>query len=127
MFSLLSSVPETREPIWNESERDFAKCQQKQHGTDFRPRLHREGAGVRISRRLPSGTECLAVCRSQPHLFLFQKPQKSATGFGTQFLGIQRPVIVLVGGFETLLDDSEIFLLRECSVMIGVGSGELRR
>src|ERR1700722_11831705 len=65
-----------------------------------------------------------AISVAQRHLRLFQKPQKRPAGLGIQFLGIQRPVIVRVGGFETLLDDSKIFFLRKCSVVIGVGGGE---
>src|SRR5258708_24697390 len=60
-------------------------------------------------------------------LRLFQKSQKSLTGFCVQFLGIQRPIMIWICGSETLLDDREILVLRERSIVVRVGSGELFR
>src|ERR1700681_1401080 len=56
---------------------------------------------------------------------LFQKSQKSLTGFCVQFLGIQRPIMIWICGRETLLADGEILVLRERSMVDRIGSGEL--
>jgi hypothetical protein len=100
-------------------------------------RLHREGrefeslAAYHSTQRQPQRVirdiTCAAISLAQCHLPLLQKPQKSPAGPGAQFLGIQRPVIVPVGRFETLRDDGKVFFLRQRSVMIGVGGGEFRR
>ena len=100
-------------------------------------RLHREGrefeslAAYHSTQRQPQRVirdiSCAAISLAQCHLPLLQKPQKSLAGPAIQFLGIQRPVIVPVGGFETLRDDGKVFFLRQRSVMIGVGGGEFRR
>src|SRR5438128_9729343 len=58
---------------------------------------------------------------------LFQKSQKSLTGFCVQFLGIQRTIMIWICGSETLLDDREILVLRERSIVVRIGSGELFR
>src|ERR1700681_3450028 len=60
-------------------------------------------------------------------LRLFQKSQKSLTGFCVQFLGIQRPIMIWICGSETLLDDGEILVLRERSIVVRIGSGALSR
>src|SRR5438105_4419926 len=56
---------------------------------------------------------------------LFQKLQKSLTGFRVQFLGIQRPIMIWICGTETLLDYREIFVLCERSIVVRIGSGQL--
>jgi|SRR4051812_10762796 hypothetical protein len=68
-------------------------------------RLHREG------REFESLAAYHSTQREPCHLPLLQKPQKSLTSPAIQFLGIQRTVIIPVGGFEALLDDGKIFLL----------------
>src|SRR6266478_5521862 len=60
-------------------------------------------------------------------LRLFQKSQKSLTGFCAQFLGIQRPIMIWICRSETLLDDREILVLRERSIVVRIGIGELFR
>src|SRR6266404_6056291 len=60
-------------------------------------------------------------------LRLLQKSQKSLTGFCAQFLGIQRPIMIWICRSETLLDDREILVLRERSIVVRIGIGELFR
>ena len=43
-------------------------------------------------------------------LVLFQEPQQRSTGRRTQFLGVQRSILVRIGSVEALLHDSEIFV-----------------
>jgi hypothetical protein len=43
------------------------------------------------------------------NFWLLQQPQESAACAGAQFLGVQRPVVVGISRFETLLDDGEVF------------------
>jgi hypothetical protein len=51
-------------------------------------------------------------------LLLFQKSQKSLTGFCVQFLGIQRPIIIWICGSETLLSGRT-----RCRRMAGCDAG----
>jgi hypothetical protein len=89
----------------NETRQEATKVQENQSGDPIRSRLHREG------REFESLAAYHSTQREPCHLPLLQKPQKSLTSPGIQFLGIQRTVIIPVGGFEALLDDGKIFLL----------------
>jgi hypothetical protein len=131
---LVSETPEIR---GNKRERCVTKSLKTLAFWSATSRLHREGrefeslAAYHSTQRQPQRVirdiSCAAISLAQCHLPLLQKPQKSLAGPAIQFLGIQRPVIVPVGGFETLRDDGKVFFLRQRSVMIGVGGGEFRR
>ena len=56
-------------------------------------------------------------------LRLPQKPQKGAARAAIQFLGVERSVVIRIGGAETLLNDGKKFILGERTVMVGIGGG----
>ena len=76
-----------------------------------RPRRYSTSTSPRIPRTVPTIFEI----RPKIGLRLFQKPQKSLTGFCVQFLGIQRPIMIRICGSETLLDGREI--AKACTVI----------
>jgi CHAT domain-containing protein len=53
-----------------------------------------------------------------------QQPQQCLAGARAQFLFVQRPVIVAIGGFEPVLNRLQVLILRQRSVLVGVGGVE---
>ena len=61
------------------------------------------------------------------HVRLSQKPQERLASRAVQFLGVQRPIMIRIGGAETLFDESQILVLCQRTVVIGIGRGQLFR
>ena len=61
----------------------------------------------------------------QNGLYLSEQSQQRLAGPAAQFLGIERTVIVRVGGFELLLDDSQVLFLVQRAVIIRIGGLDL--
>jgi hypothetical protein len=79
-----------------------------------------------LRRHAPIWSSCLTGSqgRSDDFADLFQELQQGLSRAGAEFPGIQIPVIVGIDRIEPLLDDGEKFVLRQRSVVIGVGRGK---
>ncbi|MET4801428.1 hypothetical protein ABIA96_004011 [Bradyrhizobium sp. LB11.1] len=83
-------------------------------------------ANWRVTRaQITLGQIAFAPSQAQP-----PSPQQSkerATGTRIQLLRIQRSILVRIRRVEALLDHGKIFVERQRTIMIGVGSGEFFR
>ena len=58
-------------------------------------------------------------------LGLFHKPNERSAGTGIQFLCIQSPIVIWIGGAETLLDNGKVLVLRDSAVFVRIGRSQL--
>ena len=58
---------------------------------------------------------------------LTQQPQQRASRRRAQLFCIQRAVAIWICSIEALLDDSEIFVERQCYIVVGISRGQLAR
>ena len=54
---------------------------------------------------------------------LFQQSQQRLTGRRRQLFGVDRAIVVRIGGLETLLDEREVFGLVERTILVGIRCG----